>query len=153
MELLAALCASSVVGNLAPPPLQRRTICVDGMVIDPATGVVIRPYLEIDQNHNGHFSPIYVYNRSWRFAGLFSQYKIPRADQHRTLACFEALEKVWERTKEKYERTYFLSQRLILQQITNRLGVASTQPPKRPIADLRRFNAQMVIFEELWQNL
>ena len=155
LRLLAALCGVVLSPRPSPPytVFAYPTICEDGMLIDSNTGVVLRTHLEIDKNHNGHFCPIYFYNRSWRFSALFSQYKIPRADQHRALQCFEALEKVWEQTKAKYKRTYFLSQRLILQQITTRLDIPSAQPSKRPIADLRRFNAQMLIFNELWQNL
>jgi hypothetical protein len=33
------------------------------------------------------------------------------------------------------------------------LEIPSTQPVKRPISDIRRYRAQMKIFEELWNGV
>jgi hypothetical protein len=126
-----------------------RTVIEDGFYVCPDTGIVKGRYLELDA-HSGNSAPLYYYNRSWRFTALFSAYSIPLEHQYQTLRHFELLEKVWEREKSKYTRVYFLSQRLLLQEITKRLTIPSTQPPKRPISDIRRYRAQMKIFEELW---
>ena len=153
--LLADLCgrSDSVVEYLRRVRYAGPVTVEDGLLIDTSTGIVLGTYLELDRNHNGYFSPIYCYNRSWRFSALFSLYDIDICDQNRCLCCFEALESVWEKVKKDYSRTYFLSQKLILQQICSRLTINSTQPPRRPIADLRRYNAQMVIFNDLWKKL
>ena len=66
------------------------------------------------------------------------------------LKCFEELEKAWEKVKGNYTRVYFLTQKLLLQEICTRLNIKSTQPPKRPISDLRRYKAQIAIFNDLW---
>ena len=128
-----------------------RTVIEDGFYVCPDTGIVKGRYLELDSH--GKSSPLYYYNRSWRFTALFSTYGIPLQHQNQTLRYFELLEKVWERVKADYRRTYFLSQRLLLQEITRRLGIPSTQPTKRPISDTRRYQAQMKIFEELWEGV
>ena len=128
------------------------TVIEDGFYVDPLTGIVRGRYLELD-SHSGSNSPLYYYNRSWRFTALFSTYSIPLQHQCITLGYFEKLEKVWERVKSKYKRVYFLSQRLLLQEITQRLGITSTQPQKRPISDIRRYRKQMKIFEELWRGV
>ena len=65
--------------------------------------------------------------------------------------CFEAIERVWEQEKSKYTRVYFLTQKLLLQEICPRLRIPSTQPTKRPISDIRRYRAQIRIFEDLWK--
>ena len=123
---------------------------VDGFYIEPNTGILMGRHLELD-NNTGSYSPIYYYNRSWRFIGLFSMYAISLFDQTTTLRYFELLEKVWEDTKSKYKRVYFLTQKLILQEITKRLSIYSTQPAKRPISDIRRYKAQLSIFNDLWK--
>ena len=133
------------------PKLHRFCLIEDGFYIDPDTGVVQGRHLDLDQNTMGHYSPLYYYNRSWRFIGLFSIYSIHITDQGTALEYFERLEKVWEDTKSKYTRVYFLTQKLLLQQICTRLSIASTQPPKRPISDLKRYRAQILIFNDLWK--
>ena len=124
----------------------------DGFYVDRETGIVLGRYLELD-SHSSSNAPLYYYNRSWRFTALFSAYSIPLQHQHQTLRYFELLEKVWERMKSNYHRVYFLSQRLLLQEITKRLGIPSTQPTKRPISDLRRYRTQIAIFEDLWKGV
>ena len=133
------------------PKLHRFCLVEDGFYIDPDTGVVQGRHLDLDQNTMGHYSPLYYYNRSWRFIGLFSIYSIHITDQGTALEYFERLEKAWEDTKSKYTRVYFLTQKLLLQQICTRLGIASMQPAKRPISDLKRYRAQIDIFNDLWK--
>ena len=130
----------------------RDLVIEDGFYVNIHTGQVLGRHLELD-SHNGCSSPLYYYNRSWRFTALFNTYSIAREDQYETLRFFEGLEKVWERVKKKYNRVYFLSQRLLLQEITKRLDIPSTQPRKRPISDLRRYKAQIKILNELWAEL
>jgi hypothetical protein len=122
----------------------------DGFYLDK-DGVVIGRCIDLDINAHGHYSPIYYYNRSWRFIGLFNVYQIPIQHQGTVLRWFEDLEAAWENTKEKYDRVYFLTQKLILLQITTRLGIPSTQPTRRPISDLKRYKAQIAIFNDLWK--
>ena len=86
-------------------------------------------------------------------AGALSGYStvtIALPDQTVALNYFEALEKVWEKEKENYTRVYFLTQKVILQEICRRLCIPSSQPSKRPISDLRRYKAQIKIFNALW---
>ena len=137
-------------GNRPDRRLHHYCVVEDGLYIDPETGQVKGRHLELDRNVNGHYSPIYYYNRSWRFIGLFNLFDIDFRDQVVVLRCFEGLEKAWEEVKTNYTRVYFLSQKLLLQEICNRLDIASTQPTKRPISDLRRYNAQIAILNDLW---
>ena len=61
----------------------------DGFFVDPSTGIVLGRCIELSQNENNHFLPIYYYNRSWRFVSLFTQYNIRLIDQGITLQMFE----------------------------------------------------------------
>ena len=131
--------------------LHKTCIVIDGFYVDPDTGVVKGRHLDLDENVRGHFCPLYYYNRSWRFIGLFNLYNISFLEQGTVLKHFEAVERAWEHEKEKYDRVYFLTQKLLLQEICSRLDVKTTQDPKRPISDLKRYNAQIAIFEELWK--
>ena len=127
-------------------------IVEDGFYIDPETGTVLGPAVVLDQS-NGAYQPIFYYNRSWRFCNLFWLYQIDIADQSIALRIFERLETIWEDVKHNYKRTYFLTQKLILQEITKRMCIASTQPSTRPIRDIKRYHAQIDIFESLWKLL
>jgi hypothetical protein len=154
MEELYALarCAGLVA---VPPPREepldrRRCILENGMYVHPDTGLLLGRHLELDMN-KGPYAPIYHYNRSCRFIGLFFMFHIDIRQQGECLRMFEAIEKVWEDTKAKYTRVYFLTQKLCLQEITNRLGIPSSQPEERPISDIRRYRAQIKIFEDLWK--
>jgi hypothetical protein len=131
------------------PRMQHGCTVVEGFYVDRTTGVVCGRHLELDTN-SGSAAPIYYYNRSWRFVGLFNNYDIALPDQTIALNYFEALEKVWEKEKENYARVYFLTQKVILQEICRRLCIPSSQPAKRPISDLRRYKAQIKIFNALW---
>ena len=135
-----------------PKPKPRSVIVEDGFCIDIATGVVVRPHIELDQN-TGAYQPIFYYNRSWRFCNLFWLYRVDIADQGVVLRLFERLERIWEDVKHTYKRSYFLTQKLILQEITKRMCIASTQPKVRPISDIKRYRAQIAIFESLWKLL
>ena len=130
--------------------LHRECLIEDGHYIDRDTGEVLGRHLDLDDN-SGSCCPLYYYCRSWRFIGLFNLYNIRIRDQNKTLRYFEALETAWEEVKKNYTRVYFLTQKLILRQICQRLGIFSTQPDKRPISDLRRYRAQIAIFNDLWK--
>ena len=130
------------------PKLHKTCLVIDGFYVDPDTGIVKGRHLDLDDNVRGHFCPLYYYNRSWRFIGLFNLYNISFQEQGTVLKHFEAVERAWEAEKEKYDRVYFLT---LLQTICLRLDIVTTQDPKRPISDLKRYNAQMVIFEALWK--
>ena len=147
---LLNLVAPAPQGEPEPKP-QWHTIA-DGFYLDEV-GVVLGRCIDLDINMRGTYSPLYYYNRSWRFIGLLNVYQVPIRCQGRVLQCFEALEKVWEDTKDKYDRVYFLTQKLLLQEITKRLVIPSTQPQCRPISDLRRYKAQIGIFDDLWNIL
>ena len=127
-------------------------IIAEGFYLDE-NGVLLGRAIDLDINRNGPYSPLYYYNRSWRFIGLFNVFNIPMRSQGIVLQWFEALEAVWEDTKEKYTRVYFLTQKLLLQEITRRLAIPSTQSPKRPISDRKRYRAQMVILNDLWKKV
>ena len=153
MEQLYALARQHGLLTVAPtekPFDRKRCILEGGMYVHPETGILLGRHLELDMN-KGPYAPLYHYNRSWRFIGLFNIFNIHVTRQGECLRCFEALEKVWEDTKKKYTRVYFLTQKLCLQEITTRLSIPSTQPSKRPISDLRRYRAQLEIFEDLWK--
>ena len=138
--------------NVVPePPLLKTCIVVDGFYVDETTGVVKGRHLDLDQNVCGHFSPLYYYNRSWRFIGLFNLYNLSFPDQGIVLQHFEAVEKAWEQEKDNYTRVYFLTQKLLLQEICRRLDIPTTQDPRRPISDMKRYRAQISIFESLWK--
>ena len=133
------------------PKLHKTCLVIEGFYVDPNTGVVQGRHLDLDENMRGHFCPLYYYNRSWRFIGLFNLYNISLPKQGTVLKAFEAIERAWEQEKEKYTRVYFLTQKLLLQEICRRLDIGTTQDPRRPISDLKRYNAQMAIFEDLWK--
>ena len=68
--------------GLAPVvPLRHTCLVVDGFYVDPETGIVKGRHLDLDDNVRGHFCPLYYYNRSWRFIGLFNMYDISFRDQ------------------------------------------------------------------------
>ena len=153
MEELYAIARRA--GLITVPPREapfdrRRCILEHGMYVHPDTGLLLGRHLELDMK-KGPYAPIYHYNRSCRFVGLFFMFEIDIRRQGECLKMFEAIEKVWEDTKAKYTRVYFLTQKLCLQEITTRLGIPSSQPEKRPIADLKRYRAQIQIFEDLWK--
>ena len=131
--------------------LHKTCLIIDGFYVDPDTGIVKGRHLDLDDNLRGHFSPLYYYNRSWRFIGLFNTFNIHFLEQGAVLKAFEAVERAWEKEKDKYTRVYFLTQKLLCQEICRRLDIESTQDPKRPISDLKRYNAQIAIFDDLWK--
>ena len=152
MAALAGLLAAIGAGIPDPPPHLKWHTIVEGFYLDE-DGVVLGRCIDLDINMSGPYSPLYYYNRSWRFIGLFNVYQIPVRSQGRVLQFFEALEAAWEDVKESYDRVYFLTQKLLLQEITTRLHIPSTQPSDRPISDLKRYKAQIAIFDDLWNNV
>ena len=150
---LRALALRAGIISVPPSPPafdRRRCILENGYYLHPQTGVLLGRHLELDMN-KGPYAPLYHYNRSWRFIGLFNMYEIDIRQQGQCLDCFEAIERAWEQEKSKYARVYFLTQKLLLQNICARLRIPSTQPTKRPISDIRRYRAQIRIFEDLWK--
>ena len=153
MEGLYALARKAGLLTVPPHPEpfdRRRCILEGGYYIHPDTGMLLGRHLELDMN-KGPYAPIYHYNRSCRFIGLFFMFHINIRQQGECLRMFEAIEKVWESEKAKYTRVYFLTQKLVLQEITTRLCIPSTQPATRPISDIRRYRAQLKIFNALWK--
>ena len=142
---------TAVDGDAAAMRPQWHTI-VEGFYLDE-NGVVLGRCIDLDINMTGPYSPLYYYNRSWRFIGLFNVYQIPIRRQGTVLQWFEALESAWEDTKGSYDRVYFLTQKLLLQEITSRLHIPSTQCTPRPISDIRRYKAQIAIFNDLWKKV
>ena len=53
--------------------LHRECLIEDGHYIDRDTGEVLGRHLDLDEN-SGSCCPLYYYNRSWRFIGLFNMW-------------------------------------------------------------------------------
>ena len=53
------------------PRMQRYCTVVEGFYVDTNTGIVCGRHLDLDTN-TGSAAPIFYYNRSWRFIGLFN---------------------------------------------------------------------------------
>ena len=100
-------------------PSVANTVLVDGLVLDVSTGVVLRADLSLDAGPYGFCAPIYTYDRTNRFSCLLMPSGVPMNSRHLVIRVFEQLEKLWEDTKEKYERKYFLSQKLVLREATH----------------------------------
>ena len=133
-----------------PPPIHKEPsgcIVADGFVVDPSTGVVLGPYICIqDQDYTKQ--PIFIYNRSVRFEDLVWRSKVPGHCIKDVLTLFSALEEVWEAHKSSFDRKYFLTQRLLCQQLCFIVG-CECSIKGRPIRDKRRYKKQIVIFEQL----
>ena len=92
-----------------------------------------------------------MYNRSQRFQHLLSPSGVSRKDHEAVLRTFEALEGAWKTTRDDYlPRKYFLSQRVCLDLICNKLGICKRARTKPPIRDKKRFLLQKNIFNKLW---
>ena len=126
-------------------------VCVEGMMLNPQTGIVLRCDLSLDAGPYGYCAPIYTYDRTNRFSCLLMPSGVPMCSRHLVIRVFEQLEKLWEDTKTKYERKYFLSQKLVLREVCRRLGVKCNLPVA--IRDTKRRRSQMRIFEDMWRNL
>jgi len=127
------------------------TISEEGMLINPDTGVLVCRDLSIDAGPYGFCAPIYHYDRTNRFSCLLMPSGVPVCSRHLVIRVFEQLEKTWESTKEKYDRKYFLSQKLVLREVCKRLGVNCNLPVA--IRDSKRRSQQMRIFEDMWRFL
>ena len=144
--------------RLARPPskevVEARTsevVCVEGVLLNPQTGVVLRCDLSLDAGPYGYCAPIYTYDRTNRFSCLLTPSGVPVSSRHLVIRVFEQLEKLWEDTKTEYDRKYFLSQKLVLREVCRRLGVACNLPVA--IRDSKRRRNQMRIFESMWRIL
>ena len=124
-------------------PTEREYIVVDGFRVDPGTGEVICQYLCIEQPDYLK-QPLFIYNRSVRFEDLVWRCEVPPASRARVLEFFSLLEQIWESNKDKFPRKYFLTQRLLLQEICKICG-CTCSVKGRPIRDKRRYKKQMVI--------
>jgi hypothetical protein len=136
-----------------PPELKfnPHTIVEKGFVIDTATGEVIGNHVDPTEGAFGGGRPIWVYDRSIRFAHLFNPANIPRQYRSPILDIFEKLETQWKSRKEKYlPRKYFLSQALTLKLICAKRDIPCAWKNKAVIRDKKRYKRQNAIFDELW---
>ena len=119
----------------------------EGFIVSE-TGLVLRRHLEPD-TYNRDSAPLYVYNRSVRFRELCNKHIDDYESIRKIMKMFASMEDLWQRDREKYSKTrkYFLSQKLLLKQISLYIGCKCTI--KRPIHDKKRYANQMVIFELL----
>ena len=129
-----------------PRPIPTGTI-IDGFVVDVTTGVVHGQYLAIDDQDYTK-QPLFIYNRSVRFEDLVWRNRVPGPHIKDVLTLFTSLETVWEAHKSSFNRKYFLTQRLLLQEICRIVG-CTCDIKGRPIRDKRRYKKQIVIFHEL----
>lgn len=129
----------------------QQLIIEDGLVFDSSTGILIRRELVLDEGCYGYCAPLYTYDRTNRFSCLLSPSGVPLERRGLVIRVFEQLEQQWEATKEKYDRKYFLSQKLVLRQITTRLGISCTLPIA--IRDRKRRSKQLRIFDDMWRFL
>ena len=123
----------------------------EGLIVNATTGVVQGPNLVLDAGPYGYCAPLYTYDRTNRFACLLMPAGVPIESRHLVVRVFEQLEKLWESLKSSYTRKYFLSQKLVLREITKRLGITCDLPVC--IRDPKRRRSQLRIFNDLWQNL
>ena len=124
-------------------PVERECIVVDGFRVDPETGLVAGQYLCIEE-HDYLKQPLFIYNRSVRFEDLVWRCEVPPAHRARVLEFFCLLEQIWEAHKDEFPRKYFLTQRLLLQEICKICG-CTCSVTGRPIRDKRRYKKQMII--------
>ena len=132
------------------PPIERvpnKLFVVDGFVVDLDTGDVHGQYICVDTCSYTN-QPLFIYNRSVRFEELVWKSQVPGPFIPRVLQVFSVLEQVWEKHKSSFERKYFLTQRLLLQEICRLLG-CSCSIVGRPIRDKRRYKKQIEILKRL----
>lgn len=120
---------------------------VCGFRVCPETGLVLGSNLHIDECDYTK-SPLYIYNRSVRFEELAWRSEVPTRCIAQVLAYFSHIERIWEDNKSRFDRKYFLTQRLLLQEICARIGT-SCSIRGRPIRDKRRYRRQIAILEDL----
>ena len=144
-----------IAGVESVPPVRhvhvRGVIVVHGLYVQSETGEVLGPYLDTTEGAFVGGRPIWVYDRSIRFAHLFSPANIPLEFRGTVLDTFERLEKAWISRKERYlPRKYFLSQALTLKLICIKKNIPCAWRTKRVIRDKKRYRTQSRIFKELW---
>ena len=132
-----------LISNVPDTPPIGDFIVIDGFRVDPNTGVVAGPYLHIE-THDYLKQPLFIYNRRVRFEDLVWRWEVPPPNRGRVLELFALLEQVWEAHKDKFPRKYFLTQRLLLQEICKICG-CTCSVTGRPIRDKRRYKKQMKI--------
>ena len=150
--MLAKLMEIAGVASVPPIPLfNPHTVIEKGFVIDTSTGEVIGNHIDPTEGAFGGGRPIWVYDRSIRFAHLFNPANIPRQYRSPILDIFEKLETQWKSRKEKYlPRKYFLSQALTLRLICAKRDIPCAWKTKAVIRDKKRYKRQSAIFDELW---
>lgn len=130
-----------------PVPDQTPYTVLDGFLVDVSTGVIKGPYLHIEEvNYTNQ--PLFIYNRSVRFEDLVWKSQVPGPFIKDVLLTFCLIETVWEAHKEEFNRKYFLTQRLLCQEICKMLGCACSIRG-RPIRDKRRYKKQLAILHSL----
>ena len=130
-----------------PPPQDVPFHVVSGFRVCPETGIVLGSNLHIDECDYTK-SPLFIYNRSVRFEELAWRSEVPAHRIAHVLAYFAHIERIWEDNKSKFDRKYFLTQRLLLQEICARIGTTCSIRG-RPIRDKRRYRRQIAILEDL----
>ena len=129
----------------------RGVIVSNGFYVNAETGEVLGPHLDTTEGAFDGGRPIWVYDRSIRFAHLFTPANVPLEYRGTVLDIFEKLEKAWLSRKERYlPRKYFLSQALTLKLICIKMDIPCAWRTKRVIRDKKRFKTQSRIFAELW---
>ena len=134
-----------------PQDIEKELISEEGFVFEAHTGRVVRRQLVLDEGPYGYCAPLYTYDRTNRFSCLLSPCGVPLPKRGLIIRVFEQMEAQWESTKEKYERKYFLSQKLVLRELCQRLGVPCNLPIS--IRDRNRRRKQLRIFDDMWQIL
>ena len=144
-----------LAGVTTDPPVQTYVpgrIVDQGFYVDTETGEILGPYLDTTEGAFDGGRPIWVYDRSIRFAHLFSPANIPLQFRSPILEIFEKLEKEWLQRKERYlPRRYFLSQALTLKLICKKRNIPCAWRNKKVIRDKKRYRLQNTIFNELWE--
>lgn len=143
-----------LIESIRPKKQQKKeptdVVVEDGFLIDRATGRVLRRELTLDNCKPYDHHPIYVYCRATRFESLIMRTGVPLDKQVFCLKVFCELEKAWLNDKKLLRnRTYFLSQRLVLSQICRLNDIKYKFSNRRPIRDKRRWRIQQKMFTKL----
>ena len=126
-------------------PTEFHVVC--GLRVCRETGLVLGSNLHIDECDYTK-SPLFIYNRSVRFEELAWRSGVCPSRIKEVLLYFSHIERIWEDNKSKFARKYFLTQRLLLQEICARIGT-SCSITGRPIRDKRRYRRQLAILNDL----
>ena len=128
-----------------------REIIDCGFRINENTGAILGPHFVAHHNLNSWDGEMFQYARENRFRLLFREFAIPLCRRADVLKTFLELEAAWEERKSRYDRIYFISQKMTCIYICTRLGIPHTVG-RFPIRDKKRLRKQRDIFEDLWAN-